>query len=301
MKRLRKRIGSLENLTALETAVRLGNFTSAARELGVSQPAISRRICDLEDRLGIALFERHGKRLAVTAAGRSLQSRLARAFLDIEEGIEASVRAAQPKGVILRFTPSASGWILPALGSLCNAFPDIPVNLVCLDVRADPDQTDYDLQLRFTTSGHKSEHRHLMLEGEVLQVASPAFAHQSRTVVKEAPLFQMENPFASELDWASWCPQDVGNLNIKMCPTYASTLESALSGGGVALGWRYSVGPHIDAGRLVQYSTTTKRSDFGEYLFVSPERADDPSVQKVINWLHAYAERLRTRYRHLET
>ncbi|MBV7483161.1 LysR family transcriptional regulator [Bordetella sp. BOR01] len=292
MIRLRRRLGSFDNLMALEAAARLGSFTLAAQELRVSQPAISRRIRGLEEGLGVALFERNGKRLTVTTAGADLQATLARAFSDIDQQFERLMRPAQPKGVTLRITPSASGWILPALGQLCNAFPDIPINLVCLDVRADPSHTEYDLQLCFMVPGPKAQHR-MLLEGKVYQVASPAFIKQHGTALRNAPLLQMEAPFTSALDWRSWYPKGTSRLNIRTCGSYAEALNAAIAGRGLALGWMYSITPHIEAGRLMVCSPPPRRSRYGEYLLVSPDRANDPSVQKIIGWITDYAAALR--------
>lgn len=296
LKRLRRKIGSWDNLTALEAAVRLESFTKAAAELGVSQPAISRRIHDLEERLGVALFERNGKRLKVTGAGLELQEALARAFTDIDQQLERTIRTRPPEGVTLRITPSASGWILPALGALCNAFPEIPVNLVCLDFRADPAATEYDLQLCFMAGAAPNPLHRLMLPGEVLQVAGSEFASCSDPDIFQYPLLQMEQPFTKALDWHSWYPDRVGQMNIQMHPTYAAALEGAIAGRGIALGWRYSVGPHIRAGRLVRINQEVRHSEFGEYLIVSPLRCDEPAVDKISGWLSAYARKLQAIY-----
>lgn len=293
---LRRKIGSWDNLTALEAAVRLESFTKAAAELGISQPAISRRIIDLEERLGVALFERNGKRLKVTDAGLELQNALARAFVDIDHQLERTMRARPAEGVTLRITPSASGWILPALGPLCNAFPEIPVNLVCLDFRADPSATEYDLQLCFMAGAQPNSFNRLLLPGEVLQVASPEFVARSDAEFLKCPLLQMEKPFTESLDWRAWYPDEVDRMDIRLQATYAEALEGAIAGRGVALGWRYSIGPHIRAGRLVRINREVQKSEFGEYLIASPLRSHDPSVAKIANWLSDYAERIQKMY-----
>lgn len=298
LKRLRRRIGSWDNLTTLEVAARLESFTKAALELGISQPAISRRIRDLEERLGVLLFERNGKRLQVTDVGASLQSALARAFADIDLHLENIMRKT-PEGVTLRITPSASGWILPALGALCNAFPEIPVNLVCLDFRADPTATEFDLQLCFMAPAKANPKHILMLPGEVLQVASPEFAASHQLEPSKTKLLQMERPFTQALNWRAWRPHDCGHMNIITYPSHAASLEAALCGRGIALGWRYSVGPHIQAGRLICMSKEIRQSEFSEYLITSPNREADPAVQKIVGWLSAYANALQLRYRDL--
>jgi DNA-binding transcriptional LysR family regulator len=63
---------SLDQLKALETVIGLGSFTAAARRLDLSQPAISRQVGELEQRLGVRLVERLGKKAFATAAGQEV-------------------------------------------------------------------------------------------------------------------------------------------------------------------------------------------------------------------------------------
>jgi len=299
MTRLRNRVGSLENLTAFEASARHQNFTHAAQELRVSQPAISRRIQDLEDRLGVLLFNRSGKRLTLTPAGRALQLTMTRALSDIE-GKLAELSALEDAGAVsLRITPANSSWVLPALGSLCTAFPETPVHLICLDAKVNPRKIEYDLLLSFTASGGASEHQHLMLEGEVFPVAGRHFLQDWRKGIEDAPLYQMKHPFVRALDWNAWFPERAGKLDVRIVPSYGLALDAAVTGKGLALAWKYSAGPHIETGRLVKCGDAKRRTRYAEYLFVSPQRANDAAVQKVAGWLRDYAQQTRERFRDL--
>src|SRR3546814_3562449 len=87
-----RRLPSSNGLRAFEAAGRHGSFTAAARELNVTQTAVSRLVRLLEDSLGFALFRRHASALALTAQGQALLPGLTDAFNSIAR-LTASVAA----------------------------------------------------------------------------------------------------------------------------------------------------------------------------------------------------------------
>jgi DNA-binding transcriptional LysR family regulator len=108
---------ALAPLRALSAVARHGSFSRAAAELGLTQPAVSMQVKQLEDRVGMPLLERIGKRATPTRAGELLLSHAARAFLELEAGVEQIQRL---RGVVagrLRFGTSASVsiYLLPSL------------------------------------------------------------------------------------------------------------------------------------------------------------------------------------------
>src|SRR5690349_12536009 len=84
---MRKRLPALESLRVLECCVRLGSFTRAADEIGVTAAAVSLRIRNLEAELGARLFERSGPRLQATAAAITLAARVGIALSDVHAAV----------------------------------------------------------------------------------------------------------------------------------------------------------------------------------------------------------------------
>lgn len=108
---------TLAPLRALQAVARHGSFSRAATELGLTQPAVSMQISQLESRVGMPLLERVGKRATPTEAGELLLAHAARAFLELEAGLE---RVRQLRGIVsgrLRIGTSASIsiYLLPPL------------------------------------------------------------------------------------------------------------------------------------------------------------------------------------------
>jgi DNA-binding transcriptional LysR family regulator len=83
---------TLRQLTVFEAAARNLSFSRAARELHLTQPGVSMQVRELEDSAGLPLFERIGRRMQITEAGRELLARtheILRALNDAEAGLDA--------------------------------------------------------------------------------------------------------------------------------------------------------------------------------------------------------------------
>ena len=110
-----QRLPPLDALRGFEAAARLLSFTQAAQALSVTQSAISRQIKTLEAAIGVALFTRFNRRLALTEAGEALYRTAARALAEITATVE-SLRGPQTRVVTVTTSLSfASLWLVPRL------------------------------------------------------------------------------------------------------------------------------------------------------------------------------------------
>src|SRR5436305_404879 len=125
-----RRLLFLNGIKAFEAAARSGSFAGAGAELNVSAAAVSRMVHLLEQRLGVALFERKANRLAMTTAGRAYQSGLTPIF-DALASLTAQVTA--PSGVrvlTIGVGPTfAMRWLIPRLAGFRKEEPNIDVRI----------------------------------------------------------------------------------------------------------------------------------------------------------------------------
>src|SRR3989454_2002916 len=124
---------ALGPLRTLEAIARHGSFSRAARELNLSQPAVSMQVAQLERRLGLPLLERVGKRAFPTRAGEVLLAHAARAFRELQAGVEhvQELRGVVAGRVRLGTSASISVYLLPlALGRFRARFPAIDLVVV---------------------------------------------------------------------------------------------------------------------------------------------------------------------------
>lgn len=117
---------SLSELHAFAAAARLGSFSLAAEDLHVTQGAISRAIARLEEHLGLALFERQGRRSVLTPAGRAYLDAVGPAILTIEAASAHVRRRHTGPRLRLSVTPTLfSHWLIPRLPDFSARFPNV--------------------------------------------------------------------------------------------------------------------------------------------------------------------------------
>lgn len=123
------RLPSLSALRAFEAAARHQSFKGAAEELCLSQSAVSRAIRELEEQLGVAVFERAHRLVRLTEAGERMAPDVCRAFGYLRRGVEQALTASS--GLRLGVTPFFVGeWIYPRLSDFEARHPDVPIELV---------------------------------------------------------------------------------------------------------------------------------------------------------------------------
>jgi len=123
---------NIKQLEAFLLIAQLKNFTKAASQLEMSQPAISFQIKSLEEDLKITLFERNDKKVALTEAGRLLYPvamQMVRQYNKIRAGIE-DLRGLKAGHLMLGATPVSGEWLLPMIiGGFREQYPAVTVSL----------------------------------------------------------------------------------------------------------------------------------------------------------------------------
>ena len=128
MHKVLRRLPSLDFLRGFEAAGRRLSFTLAAEELFVTQSALSRQVKALEDALGVPLFERKHRALALTRAGELFHRTVTEKLREIAAAAEAVQAPERQSGLTVSTTVSfASLWLIPRLPAFRGAFPDTDV------------------------------------------------------------------------------------------------------------------------------------------------------------------------------
>ncbi|WP_245468837.1 MULTISPECIES: LysR substrate-binding domain-containing protein [Mesorhizobium] len=279
-----------------EAAARRQSFTAAAEELNISQPAVSKTIRLLEDATGLKLFRREHARLELTAEGRRLYKETQEAFDHLHMVISA-LRQKHSKDIV-RVSFSASFvqlWLLPRLNDFKAQYPDVALRIE-ESGRDDQDlmEEDIDLSARLGTGKWPGVHAWHFATEEVGPVCSPAYLkehgpiHLPVELVNHA-LLHCEERHRSRMGWREWLERNdvpVTRLTQGFVFTDAlSTIEAAVLGQGVALGWKHLVHDHIRAGRLVCPIRLNYRSGQSIHIVMPAQRPPKRGAELFRDWL----------------
>src|SRR3954454_24388743 len=165
---------SLNAIRAFEAASRHLNFRLAAEELGVTQGAVAQQVRGLEDSLGVKLFDRLTRTLALTEPGRAYATTVRRAFELIVEAT-ANVRP-EPLRLQVSVTPTfAAKWLLPRLPAFSAEHPGLDLGIVATDRVLNFHGDGIDLAVRYgQPSPGPSATVDLLFAEELVAVCSPS-------------------------------------------------------------------------------------------------------------------------------
>ncbi len=154
------------------------SFVEAAREIGITASAVSRRLVRLEDRLGVRLMNRTTRRVSLTGEGKLYYSKAVRLLGEIEE-LENSLRSGQEKpSGLLRINATfgfSRKYIAPTVSSFCNFYPDVEVQLVVSDAPMNIIEQGFDLNIRFGNPPTSNLIQRLLQRNRRFMCAAPIY------------------------------------------------------------------------------------------------------------------------------
>lgn len=238
----------LNALRAFEAAARLGSFTAAAVELGVSPGAVTAHVKALEAALGAALFERQSKGVRLTALGLAAAGGFTEAF-DALARAEAGLRGqAAPQVVHIATLPAiAQLWLSPRLPALRRAAPEILVSITAMEAPPNLKRSTHDLSLFPASSGGRQVAR-----DELFPVCAPALAARLPQVSDLGSVPCLSDS-AWDRDWETWLAAVGATVAVRgpVFSLYALAVEEAVNGAGVLMGHGPLVAGHLERGTLV--------------------------------------------------
>jgi LysR family transcriptional regulator, glycine cleavage system transcriptional activator len=293
------RLPSLNGLRAFEAAARHLSFTNAATELNVTQTAISHQIRRLEEELGIRLFVRQNRALALTPQARDYLPGVRAAFNDLRLATDRLLRKDNDHVLTISTLASlAAKWLLPRLSAFQEAHPGIDVRITTSTALVDFRSGDVDAAIRYGRGHWPGVRADWLTADELFPVCSPALLTGNRPLKSQEDLAYhtlLHTSGVYDDDWRLWLtaaglPTDISKLPGLTFDLILMTVQAALDGIGAAMGRTSYVEADIAKGRLVVPFKIALPTDAGFYL-VSPEgRTDPPKLTAFRQWLHASAQ-----------
>src|SRR5438270_1179452 len=282
-----RRLLFLNGIKAFEAAARGGSFAAAGLELHVSPAAISRMVHLLEQRLGVALFERKANRLAMTAAGRAYQSGLTPIF-DALASLTAQVTASSSVRVLtIGVGPTfAMRWLIPRLADFRKQEPDIDVRITTGGVAA-PFSDDWSCGITLGDGEWPGLVAEPLFAADLLPVCAPRLAAPLKRPgdLRGPSLLRVAH---SPDDWPLWLKSaDVARVTARgpEFQYYGQALQAALDGLGVAMGIRPYIDDDLAAGRLVAPFAMSVPKGMRWYLIYRSYRTEQRDFAAFRRWI----------------
>jgi LysR family transcriptional regulator, glycine cleavage system transcriptional activator len=292
------RLPSLNGLRAFEAAARHLSFTNAATELNVTQTAISHQIKRLEEELGIALFLRQNRTLALTPAGRDYLPGIRAAFQDLRQATDRLLRKDDDHVLTVSTLASfAAKWLLPRLASFQDAHPGIDVRITTSTALVDFQKDNVDAAIRYGRGRWPGMRAVWLMADELFPVCSPALLEGDNALRRPEDLIHhtLLHTTGYNDDWRLWLTAaGVSGVVARQELTFdlfLMSVQAAADGLGIAIGRTSYVKDDIDKGRLVAPFNMTMPADAGFYLVFPEEAVRTPKLAAFERWLCTTAER----------
>jgi LysR family transcriptional regulator, glycine cleavage system transcriptional activator len=286
---------SLQTLRAFEAAGRLNSYSKAAEELALTHGAVSHRIRELEERLGLKLFQRTGNVMRLTEDGHRLHAQVRQGLSMLEQAF-ASPRARSAKGarpIVVSAVPSlAATWLSARLGEYRAERPEVDIELRVTDRLSDFKKEGVDLGVRLGRGGWDGMQSTKLFDEALTPVCTPAYCERLN-LREPADLERASFLRNAWTPWARWFraagldwPEPARG------PVFDDSgllLRAALQGDGVALGRHWLAIDDVRAGRLCAPFSVSLRDDFSYWLVWQAGRNLSPDTAQFRDWLAARA------------
>jgi LysR family transcriptional regulator, glycine cleavage system transcriptional activator len=282
---------SLQTLRAFEAAGRHKSYSKAADELGLTHGAVSHRIRELEERVGVTLFKRVGNTMVLTTEGQLLEAQVRQGLSLLEQAFapKAVTGSKKKRHVVVTSVPSlASTWLFSRLAEYRNQFPDSDIELRVTEALNDYKKEGIDVGIRLGAGGWQGLHAQKLFDEALTPVCTPEYRERLKLRepqdLKRATM--LLNPWTP---WAQWFravgldwPEPASGPKFDDAPLL---LRAALDGQGIALGRQWLFVDEVRAGRLVTPFDVAVRDDFSYWLVWPTGRNPSPEVARFRDWI----------------
>jgi len=288
------RLPSLDLLRGFVAVGRRMSITEAARDLFLTQSAVSRQVQALEVQLGVRLLTRGYRAIAFTSEGERLFRSADSAVQQLQDVLAELGPRTGPRPVTVSTTIGFTVlWLMPRLTGFQSRYPDVDLRVSAHNAVMDLRAGGIDLAVRYTCAQHAPLGATRLFDETVVPVASPALglrALDCPQALQTATLLEFEEPRYRWLQWGHWiesagwggaAPRASLHFN-----QYDLVIQAALAGQGIALGRRELIRPLLREGRLVPLAMPGAPDTGGYGYWLAPAAgAVRAEVAEVAAWI----------------
>ncbi|MFF7708905.1 LysR substrate-binding domain-containing protein [Pseudomonas sp. NPDC007930] len=285
----------LETLVTFDAVARRLSFTHAATEVFLTQSAVSKQMRQLEAALGVPLFERKPRGVALTAAGVEFQATVTGVLGTLQHSVSRLRNVHQPNAVSVLATHAlAQFWLFPKLIEFNRAYPDIAVHVHATNEFDQGSVNDFDLGILYGDGQWASLAADFLLPEIVYPVAHPALpvaGIHTLEQLAQANLVQIDTSAWHCLNWQQW----FGHFGQRYQPLPKAPVFNQLTlafravqqGMGIGLAWSFMGDEALARGELQRVTGFECVTGNGEYLVAAKHRPRSPCAEVFRQWLLA--------------
>lgn len=291
----------LDVLRGFEAAARHLSFTRAGAELFLTQSAVSRQIQALEEFVGVALFERRHKALALTEAGQAYHRVVAAALEQIREGTRRLRETRSGRVLTVTTTVSfASTWLVPRLARFRKEHPSVDVRITATHEVVDLEREGIDLAIRDCPADRVPPGATWLVGEHLAAMCSPAYLREARALklplarpedLERHVLLVLHDP-AGRWPWLAWNTwleaagvREFAPANTLAFDQYDQVMQAALHGQGVALGRMTLAQQYLREKRLVPLFGRSQQLARAFCAVTARGAEARPAVRPFVEWL----------------
>lgn len=279
-------------LAAFNATARNGSLSGAARDLNLTQGAVSRQVAALERQLGTALLARRGRGIELTSAGK--------AYAEEIHGVLAALRKASLNAISsplsctlnLAILPTfGTRWLMPRFPGFLQRHPDITINFVTRLVQFDFGAAEpIDAAIHFGAPDWPRAVCTFLMGEESIPVCSPRLVADPQAInlqdLHRLPLLHLESRADA---WQNWFAANGEHYAVNsggmLFEQFSLAIQAAVAGVGVALLPRFLITGELDRGELTALSDKSVKTELAYYLVTPETRADYAPVVAFRDWL----------------
>lgn len=292
MRLSRRLIPDIATLQAFECAARHGSFTQAAHELNLTQSAVSRQIKDLENQLGVLLFERIRQRILLSDAGRKFLPEVRRLLNQTEDTMLRAMASAQSTSSFSIATLPTFGarWLMPRISDFLDKHPGIALNIASRSGVFDFEEQPFDLAIHYGQPIWAHATCSFLCSEVIVPVASPSLLktqHPSMAdELEDQPLLHLATRPKMWAQWFESCGlEGKSAYRGHRFEQFSMVISAAVAGLGFALLPLYLIEQELQSGKLVLLFEKPMRTENDYYLVVPEGKLENPLTQEFRQWI----------------
>ena len=295
MQSLASKLPPLKSLVAFEAVARHLSVTRAGEELRITREAVSRHIRVLEEHVGVKLFDRLHRAMALTPPGEKLQAVVRESLENIAYVSGAVSRPRLPfKTTVSATIAISSFWLTPRLAKFRAKYPSIEIHVAISD-RPHDMQTDHiDVGLRYGDGNWTGLSAIHLFDVRSFPICSPGYLETTAPIKEPADLLDhtlvnLDGPTHAAEDWWWWLKEKgvraPASFRMLGLDSYDNVIQLALKGEGLALGYSGLVDEFLEDGRLVRPITESLSKNNAVYVVIPSSPTLAPKVKNFIAWI----------------